>query len=233
MQLSLRAGLVAVAALLAAALPPAIVWTKGSPPSPAPAIRSADFGPESPSPDARRVANWIAATRDNAGASFAIIDKKSARLHVFDGAARLQGSSPILIGAAKGDDTVPGIGLRPVADVRPEERTTPAGRFVVERGRNLRGEDVVWVSYADSVSMHPVLTEKPEEHRLARLAADFRRFDERMKKLADHIRQANQDAEDVQTSSRRISQQFQKIEAAEIEAPAPANVVRLTDERKP
>jgi DNA recombination protein RmuC len=74
---------------------------------------------------------------------------------------------------------------------------------------------------------------------LARLGADFRRFDERMKKLADHIRQAHQDAEDVQTSSRKISQQFQKIESAEIEAPAPApassvgNVVRLPEERKP
>jgi DNA recombination protein RmuC len=55
-----------------------------------------------------------------------------------------------------------------------------------------------------------------------------------MKKLADHIRQAHQDAEDVQVSSRKISQQFQKIEAAELEAPAPApsNVVRLPEERK-
>ena len=73
---------------------------------------------------------------------------------------------------------------------------------------------------------------------LGRLGADFRRFDERMKKLADHIRQAHQDAEDVQTSSRKISQQFQKIESAELEAPAPApagsgNVVRLPEERKP
>jgi DNA recombination protein RmuC len=74
---------------------------------------------------------------------------------------------------------------------------------------------------------------------LSRLGQDFRRFDERMKKLADHIRQAHQDAEDVQTSSRKISQQFQKIESAELEAPAPvtasqpANVVRLTEERKP
>jgi DNA recombination protein RmuC len=73
---------------------------------------------------------------------------------------------------------------------------------------------------------------------LSRLGQDFRRFDERMKKLADHIRQAHQDAEDVQTSSRKISQQFQKIESAEIEAPAPgpavssANVVRLPEERK-
>ena len=56
---------------------------------------------------------------------------------------------------------------------------------------------------------------------LSRLGQDFRRFDERMKKLADHIRQAHQDAEDVQTSSRKISQQFEKIESAEIEAPAP------------
>ncbi len=52
---------------------------------------------------------------------------------------------------------------------------------------------------------------------LVRLGADFRRFDERMKKLADHIRMAHQDAEDVQTSSRKISQQFSRIEAAEIE----------------
>jgi len=52
---------------------------------------------------------------------------------------------------------------------------------------------------------------------LGRLGMDFRRFDERMKKLADHIRLAHQDAEDVQTSSRKISQQFARIEAAEIE----------------
>ena len=173
MQLSLRAGMVALAAVLAFALPPAIVWTRGSssagPLSASGRLRAADFGPVIPSSDARRLADWIADSRDNAGASFAIIDKKFARLHVFDGAARLQGSSPILIGAAIGDDSVPGIGLRPIAAVRPEERTTPAGRFVVERGRNLRGEDVVWVSYADAVSMHPVLTERPWEHRLERL----------------------------------------------------------------
>lgn len=42
--------------------------------------------------------------------------------------------------------------------------------------------------------------------------------------------------EDAQTSSRKISRQFQKIESAELEAPAPApssNVVRLPEERKP
>jgi DNA recombination protein RmuC len=67
---------------------------------------------------------------------------------------------------------------------------------------------------------------------LAKLGVDFMRFDERMKKLADHIRQAHQDAEDVQISSRKISQRFQQIEAAEIEDKPSANVVRLEPERK-
>lgn len=68
---------------------------------------------------------------------------------------------------------------------------------------------------------------------LTRLGVDFRRFDDRMKKLADHIRQAHQDAEDVQVSSRKISQQFQRIESAELEDKAADNVVRLDVERKP
>ena len=68
---------------------------------------------------------------------------------------------------------------------------------------------------------------------LTRLGVDFGRFDDRMKKLADHIRQAHEDAESVQVSSRKISQQFQKIESAEIEDHTPANVVRLEAERKP
>ncbi|HEX5476777.1 MAG TPA: DNA recombination protein RmuC [Burkholderiales bacterium] len=59
---------------------------------------------------------------------------------------------------------------------------------------------------------------------LARLGQDFRRFDERMRKLADHIRQAHQDAEDVQVSSRKITQQFQKIESAELEPEDAAQV---------
>jgi DNA recombination protein RmuC len=67
---------------------------------------------------------------------------------------------------------------------------------------------------------------------LAKLGADFGRFDERMRKLADHIRQAHQDAEDVQVSSKKISQRFQQIEAAEIEEKPSANVVRLEPERK-
>jgi DNA recombination protein RmuC len=68
---------------------------------------------------------------------------------------------------------------------------------------------------------------------LTRLGADFRRFDDRMKKLADHIRQAHQDAEEVQTSSRKISLQFARIEAAELDdEPKPlAKVVPIDVEK--
>jgi DNA recombination protein RmuC len=69
---------------------------------------------------------------------------------------------------------------------------------------------------------------------LARLAVEFSRFDERMKKLADHIRQASDDVDRIQVTGGKITQQFQRIEAAEIdEKPAADNVVRLADERKP
>jgi DNA recombination protein RmuC len=56
------------------------------------------------------------------------------------------------------------------------------------------------------------------KHELSRLGKDFTRFDERMKKLADHIRLANQDVEDVHISSRKISQRFDRINAVELDA---------------
>jgi DNA recombination protein RmuC len=66
---------------------------------------------------------------------------------------------------------------------------------------------------------------------LARLAVEFGRFDERLKKLADHIRQAHEDAERIQVTGGKISQQFQRIEAAELEDKPAPNVVRLAEER--
>ncbi len=130
----------------------------------------AEFSAETPSPDARHLADWIADSGDSAGGSFVIVDKKYARVYVFDGNAYLRGTSPVLLGAARGDDSVPGIGSRPITEVRPEERTTPSGRFVAERGRNLSGEDVVWMDYDAAVSMHRVRAANPEERRLERLA---------------------------------------------------------------
>jgi hypothetical protein len=135
------------------------------------ATKRPDFGRQKPSRDVYQVASWVLASEDNKGAAFVIIDKPQARVYVFDPAGRLRGAAPVLLGLAKGDDTVPGIGEKKLADIRPEERTTPAGRFVAEPGRNARGEDIVWVDYDAAVSMHRVITSNPAERRLQRLAS--------------------------------------------------------------
>jgi hypothetical protein len=170
-----RGLLIAVAALAMVVPPAAPPWpdvaaSVPSVPSVPAALRVAQFGSERPSRDARLLADWVARSGDNANAAFVIVDKKFARMHVFDADARLRGSSRILLGAAVGDDSVPGIGSRPIPEVRPEERTTPAGRFVAQRGRNALGENVVWVDYGAAVSMHRVRATDPRERRLERLA---------------------------------------------------------------
>ena len=55
---------------------------------------------------------------------------------------------------------------------------------------------------------------------LSKLGKEFGRFDQRMKKLADHIRQTNDDAQDVRTTSEKISRRFSQIERVELELPA-------------
>jgi hypothetical protein len=134
------------------------------------ARRLADFGAVTPSPDARHVANWVADSRDNHAIGFVIVDKKFAAVHVFDGEARLVGSTPVLLGYAAGDHSVAGVGQKKIEDIRPEERTTPAGRFIAQRGVNHTGEDVVWIDYEAAVSMHRVRATNPAERRLERLA---------------------------------------------------------------
>lgn len=121
------------------------------------------------SADAGELFDWVARSRDNDGLPFMIIDKRRAHLWVFDRAGKLQGDAPVLLGVARGDDTAPGIGDKKLSEIKSEERTTPAGRFVAEVGLNARGEDVVWVDYDAAVSMHRVLTTNAKEQRARRL----------------------------------------------------------------
>lgn len=51
---------------------------------------------------------------------------------------------------------------------------------------------------------------------LGKLGKDFSLFDKRMKSLADHIRQASKDVEDVHISSKKITAGFAKIERVEL-----------------
>jgi hypothetical protein len=128
------------------------------------------FAGEPASRDARHIADWVMDSGDNRGLPFVIIDKTEARIFVFDAGGWIVGAAPALLGLARGDDTVPGIGDRELSAIRPEERTTPAGRFVAQLGMSSRGEDVVWVDYDSGVSLHRVVTSNPRERRLERLA---------------------------------------------------------------
>ena len=133
--------------------------------------RELDLAGEPASADARRLAQWVVASADNGAHPFVILDKKAAAVLVFAASGRLLGATPVLLGFAQGDDSVPDIGLRPIEAVRPEERTTPAGRFVSRPGRNALDEEVLWVDYDAAVSMHRVRLTSPAERRAERLAS--------------------------------------------------------------
>ena len=122
-----------------------------------------------PSDDARRVIDWVVASRDNGGLPFLVIDKVQAEIFVFDASGELLGSTPALLGSATGDDSVPGIGDRELSAIKPAERTTPAGRFIAKYGRAAGNREVLWVDYATSISLHPVVTGNKKERRLQRL----------------------------------------------------------------
>ena len=178
----LRQGVLCAAAVLVLVLPPntrtatpaASVATSATRPAIAPPRRPFDdpaFEALAASSDARQGVAWGARSGDNRNLPYVVLDKRDARVYVFTSAGHFVATSPVLLGYAAGDDSVVGIGTRPIADVRPEERTTPAGRFVSAPGKNASNEDVIWVDYDDAVSMHRVRPTNPKERRLQRLAS--------------------------------------------------------------
>jgi len=133
----------------------------------APHPKRANFEEENKSRDAQNVADWVVDSGDNSGMPFVIIDKVDARVFVFAADGRLRGAAAALLGLGRGDDSIPGIGNRKLSDIRPTERTTPAGRFVASLGYNFKGKDVLWVDYNDALSLHRVIPVNPRLKSLA------------------------------------------------------------------
>ena len=131
----------------------------------------ADFKDAAASDEARQLADWILDSNNNRRLPFLIVDKKAAMVFAFHADGLLRGAAPVLLGMAVGDDSVPGIGQRKLSTIRPEERTTPAGRFVAALDRNLHGADILWVDYDAAISLHRVITTTPQERRAERLAS--------------------------------------------------------------
>lgn len=131
-----------------------------------------------PGPGERPAANPIDRTvrsvlrsGDNRGRPFIVVDKRSAQVVAFGPNGELLGETPALLGSARGDDSAPWIGERELSDIRPSERTTPAGRFEAGLGPNAAGRQVLWVDYEDAISLHPVINTSRSERRPERLAS--------------------------------------------------------------
>lgn len=134
-------------------------------------LRVANFDKEDASPEVRQIANWVVDSRNNGSLPFTIVDKVNAKVFVFTPGGNLLGAASALLGSALGDDSAPGIGDKKLSNITPEERTTPAGRFVATMGRNIHGKEILWVDYGLALSMHRVITSNAAEHRAERLAS--------------------------------------------------------------
>lgn len=161
-----RACLVAVLCLVGAGAGAAI-----APAAPVGELK-VDFLDARPSDDARRVAELAFRGHDAHGRPVAVVDKKNARIYVFGADGRLRGTTPVLLGLARGDNSAPGIGEMAGGYIPAGLRTTPAGRFESEPGRNAKGEHIVWVDYDAALAIHRLRPAPIAERRPARLFSD-------------------------------------------------------------
>lgn len=132
----------------------------------------ATFEKARPSTDARLMVEWIRASGDAEGRPFVVVDKKAARVFVFEASGRLRATTPVILGVARGDLIAPGVGERTQnGTLQPADLTTPAGRFVTHPGRNLDGERVVWIDYEAALAIHRLRPGRSHAVRASRLAS--------------------------------------------------------------
>jgi hypothetical protein len=117
-----------------------------------------------------QVANWVSYTYDSQRRPFVIVDKKAAKMYVFDGWGRLWSTSPVLVGKAVGDDSAPGVGSKQLSQLKASEKTTPAGRFEARPGKDNHGANVVWIDFDAALSMHAMASVSASERRAERMA---------------------------------------------------------------
>ena len=120
--------------------------------------------------DVQGFARWVIDSGDNAGLPFVLVDKLNAQVLAFNAAGQLQGAAPALLGMARGDRL-----LAPndatMAEMRPRERITPAGRFVSRLARDSDGKELLVLDYQAAISLHPVIKGTPAERRAQRLSS--------------------------------------------------------------
>lgn len=132
-------------------------------------IGAASAGPLlSQTADARHVARWVVETAENGERPYAIVDKRDARIYVYQSDGALVGVSAVLLGQTAGDLATP-LGNRHPYSLPLEERTTPAGRFVSRPGHNDKGDPVIWFDHAAALAIHRLRPAPAVQRREARL----------------------------------------------------------------
>lgn len=134
-------------------------------------LNKVDFASESASHRTREMAHWIVSSKDNLNMPFAIVDKVNAKVYVFGADGEFHGAAPVLLGLAKGDYSPPDVGDKPMSLIPPDQRTTPAGRFVSTMGLNHKGKEILWLDYGQALSMHAVVKGTARDRRAERLAS--------------------------------------------------------------
>lgn len=130
---------------------------------------SQDFGSMPASTEIRQMKQWVIDSGDNGRLPFILIDKINARVYVFNSAGQLQGSTAALLGSARGDYSIPGIGSLPLSEIGAQDRITPAGRFVSSLSYDMNDKQILVVDDALALSLHPVVKGTPAERRAERL----------------------------------------------------------------
>lgn len=122
------------------------------------------------SDEVKRVAHWIAESRDNAGLPYLLIDKVNAQVLAFTPAGQLRGATPALLGLAHGDRLL-APNSATMEQMPPNVRITPAGRFVSQLAIDSLGKELLVLDYDASISLHAVVKGTPKERRAERLAS--------------------------------------------------------------
>jgi len=113
---------------------------------------------------------WVAASKDNAGLPFVVVDKVNARVYAFTPAAQLKATAPVLLGAGTGDKVLASPDA-PMAAIPPQKRITPAGRYPSRLVIDNHGKTVLLVDGPNLITMHVVVKGTPAQRRAERLAS--------------------------------------------------------------
>jgi hypothetical protein len=132
--------------------------------------RAVDATLASASADVQRVARWIRDSHDNGGLPYLLVDKVHAQVFAFDRSGKLEGAAPALLGMAKGDRLLVSNSMA-VDDIPPQQRITPAGRYLSRLAVDSHGAELLVIDYDAAISLHPVVKGTPEERRAERLSS--------------------------------------------------------------